>query len=139
MSFLAIDGSVIRNVLPLPSSLSSFDGPPGDCKSKPGPLPHRLVPAAGGRATETAASRGRSSGRVLGRKGCSAIEKSEATFSTSMGLRRRWDFRQKPESYRPATDELKRLLPHVSGFLLPFDHRIELSKAAQTDAFFNRL
>ena len=68
-----------------------------------------------------------------------AIEKSEATFSTSMALRRRWDFRQKPERYRPATDELKGLLPHVSRFLLPLDHRIELSKAAQTDAFLDQL
>ena len=51
----------------------------------------------------------------------------------------RSDFRQKPESYRPATDELKRFLPHVSGFLFPFDHRIELSKAAQPNAVFNRL
>ena len=35
-------------------------------------------------------------------------------------------------------DELKRFLPHVSGFPLPCDHRIELSKPAQNDAFLNR-
>ncbi len=68
-----------------------------------------------------------------------AFETAAATFSTSMDLRRRWDFREKPESYRPAMDELKRFLPHMRSFLLPFDHRVELGKAAQTDAFLYRL
>ena len=44
---------------------------------------------------------------------------------------------EEPQSHRPAANESKKLLPHLGGFLAPFDYRVNFGVGAQANPLFH--